>query len=1442
MSSSIVKTNLKNARDLLGKKNYAGAKDAALQVLQYEADNYNANVFLGLASLELGELSQGEQAYKRATELNPDQLLAWQGLSQFYVRTKDWEKYADVLRRLVDMHAKSNDAVKCAETLQKYIDLRRERGTSAQLIDALYFLLPDSPLYEVLSNLPPPDSTNPTSTTTFPIQTALYNSLTVVEELIVILERDEESYLKREFEKRRTRLNAGPPEQIRKEIGQEVWGNSRLPSLYNQVLNHPNTEDTLRRQTESKLLRYKQQYMISLPASGDMMTMKEEVIKEIEDLISGMVLLHIPDELAWMLFLDKKDVENIDGYDYALLQEFIALFPSHPLTGLLKGYFIYKQIPISDDAEDLDTAPQDMDVGYDMILVNSISFPTLLMLSEPYVKEAFASVSTSLIATRIVCEVHLVETDYENAVQVAESGLRILAKFEQENGKKSYNVRLGFQAILATSLVHLYPPKHHSKALQLITEILAVSPQNVAGIMGKGYILEASNKWEEAAQNFAQVFELLGEGHDEGLRAKEEHAWCISRAGDVHGGTDSLENVLQILNGLEGRDHDRARCYWRLGKCLWNLDSEKTLEGYQNFVAALKCDPNYAPAFTSLGIYYSEHVSPPDPARASKCFQKAFELDPREADAAHRLAKGFADEQEWDLVEVVARRTIEGEGGLDEGLQKVEENVAGKYLPTNTWAWKALGVVDLMNRNYAPAINALQVALRAEPDDSLTWLRLGEAYFKSGRHSAALKALGRSQELHDESNWICSFFTAEVYRQTGQFENAIEQLGTVLSSKPAEVSVLTALARTYLDLGRAQFSDGFVARAEHSFLESIRLSLRAITDSTGFRTVIWKTVADALYFLSTKDTFCNRNALYPVLVDIKNLLGSPSSRIADIIAQQLQGHSRLDTTETLELAIATYDHRVNLGSSENVAVGSAWFDLSVALRALAKKIPDGDKKANVTTQSHKALIEAIRTSPTNDSYWVALGDTHFVEQPKMAQHAYIKALEIDSKNVGTWTNLGLLFYHHNDLELANEAFYRAQSADPDYTLAWFGQALIAITSGHLSGATSILEHAVGLTNIVPEVDFQYALRVFFRRKGKGKYQAFSSTTDDLLPVFFILDRHAKSQPNDPTALHLYALVCESLGQLELGIELITRAVALLEASYEQTEDTEIERQFTIAHSNIGRLKLSLTDYEGALESFETSLGLLSEENDETVMLLRVQGQIGSGIAHFKMGNLESALDFIESAVGSAADHELVRGEATVMLAQTLWALGTSESKEQAKTLLLDCISADPENLIAINTLAAMGILTDDESLIDAALSEILALPLDRKHALDPQRDVDHLLIQHHLRQDDAEKALSVAQSAVFTSPGEHKTRNQMATLLCQMQRHGPIVSVLSGPSTENLLENKTSLKLQAVAEAFSTDSKADRTRAVHLAQKNVMLRPSDLDNWHVLTIANASAK
>ena len=84
---------------------------------------------------------------------------------------------------------------------------------------------------------------------------------------------------------------------------------------------------------------------------------------------------------------------------------------------------------------------------------------------------------------------------------------------------------------------------------------------------------------------------------------------------------------------------------------------------YKYYITALKYAPSFAPAFSVLGVYYAEATKPRDRARASRCFQKAFELDASHANAARRLVPGFADAREWDLIEAVARRAITGGGG-----------------------------------------------------------------------------------------------------------------------------------------------------------------------------------------------------------------------------------------------------------------------------------------------------------------------------------------------------------------------------------------------------------------------------------------------------------------------------------------------------------------------------------------------------------------------------------------------------------------------------------------------------------------------------------------------------------------------------------------------------------------------------------------------------------
>lgn len=143
------------------------------------------------------------------------------------------------------------------------------------------------------------------------------------------------------------------------------------------------------------------------------------------------------------------------------------------------------------------------------------------------------------------------------------------------------SVRLGFKVVLATSLVHLFSPKHHSRALVIIDDVLSQSPDNVPCLMGRGYILQAIKKWEEAGALFSRVDSLLPDDIDEGLRAREEHAWCQCQVeSEIEDGFVALQAVQDALDELDGRETDNARCLWRLGKCRWDMGGRCPLSSF----------------------------------------------------------------------------------------------------------------------------------------------------------------------------------------------------------------------------------------------------------------------------------------------------------------------------------------------------------------------------------------------------------------------------------------------------------------------------------------------------------------------------------------------------------------------------------------------------------------------------------------------------------------------------------------------------------------------------------------------------------------------------------------------------------------------------------------------------------------------------------------------
>lgn len=307
------------------------------------------------------------------------------------------------------------------------------------------------------------------------------------------------------------------------------------------------------------------------------------------------------------------------------------------------------------------------------------------------------------------------------------------------------------------------------------------------------------------------------------------------------------------------------------------------------------------------------------------------------------------------------------------------------------------------HHNYPAAIQAFQIALRTDVDDQLSWLRLGEAYSKAGRFAAAVKALERAREL-DPEDWICSYFIGEVERQTGAYEDAIKAFESILEKHPSELGVLASLGQTYLDLGHAETATAYTARAETSFLAAIRVTLRLIAASPGYRRISWKKVADAVFHLSRFRQFADEDAVRGALGELVSLVSDhPGTALTGIVTLPINLDVGADTALlAMQVALAAYDYRTSLDALDDAARGSAHYDFGMALFTYARKVAQTALAEPARQLGIRQIKEALRCEPSNEQYWNALGSATFESQPRVAQHAYIRAIEINSKVRMRW--------------------------------------------------------------------------------------------------------------------------------------------------------------------------------------------------------------------------------------------------------------------------------------------------------------------------------------------------------------------------------------------------------------------------------------------------------
>lgn len=1491
MSSSFTKAKLKTSREAIQAKDWQGALDAADQVVEHEADSYNGHVFRALALLNLERFDDSEAAYQKAIKVQPSQLLAWQGLEKFYTQRGQWEKAAGVLQREMDLAVEGQDAVKCAEALQRLVNIQREEGGRSRLAAALSFYLPDSPYFALLSTLPEPDQTAPTSTPTFEAQMAMHlNSLRTLLEVITLVEGFEGDLVEKEFEKSRMRMNAAGKsrEQLRNEAGLSVWTQSKLPQLYDQVLAHVLASDQDRREAEHKLLVYRHTLLKALPnpkaklagpgataatmndAEGGQtkdekeameMEQKSEARDRFKELAEGIVAINVSDELAWTTVLEWSNVFSLAHLDRQRLRAFVAHFPKNGLASSFKALLrVLKDEQFAKEQEEL-------------VKEQDIEIPETDLLS--LALDGLEASSSSSLAHCIASKFYLLDRDFLSASDVASQGLVLCRRAEVDYAIDLSQTRLALELDLATALVYLHPPQHHARALRLLDNVLSVH-QSIDALSCRSFVYQSAVRWQDARDLLANVTEMrydqdecaLSIFADPHLEARHEIAWCDINLGRLEIARAELDQVIALLE--EKNDEaasDKAKAWWRLGRCLWQMGGDARNEPSQAFtcfVTSLKRNATYAPAFTSLGFYYLEVAEPPDAQRASKCFQKAFELDSRENEAARKLAEGFAEDREWDLVDVVARRTIEGEGGRDALSGALSSQ--RRHITRNAWAWKAIGAVEIHRLQYEKAISALQIAIRSEPDDAKAWQRLGEAYAASGRQSAALKTFAKVLDL-DPEQWTARYCIADVERSLGNFEAALEILDQLTQERPSEPGIRAMDAETRLLLGLAEAQSGYVLRAATSLGDALHGSLETLESEKLLRPA-WKVAGDALFHLARFEIDIDESLVDDCVIPLVTLadelgvdksLPSITAVTSDTVAEILGDDEEVSSNKMLTSAVYLYKLRVLLHAGDEEVAGSAWTDLATSLHRLAQVLRDDGKESESATCIGEAIAcvkEALKLEPGNEGFWCTLGNLCFEHSVKLAQHCYIKATECSPRDVIPWSNLGFLYLKHDDVGLANESFIRAQTIDPDWAQAWVGQAMVALAHGDDISARALLTHAHSIgEGSVLEGEYGLAKSVL---DWSTKAVTLPSTSN-LHSASFAISNYLGHRPRDASALHLSALLAERLGQSSLAIQRIDQATSLLEKAYEANESRETEARYAVAQANLGRIRLSTGDAEAAIEALTTALNLLSSlggaEDDEReasegletqeLKRVRVSAQLTVGIAQYANGDIEGALEALKTAEEEAEESwQSLQSEIKVQTAQILWAAG---KRDEAQTRLLDHISSrsGAEHLSAILTLGAMGAVSSDEDLLAASMSELHDLGLDETNA--KSSDTTLLLSTIELLRENPSEALSIMAKAVMLAADATTAFHAQCALVK--------IAIRLGQSSEMALEEArkfhsmvladieagqaflaTSERLLAVAEASSkpqelSESTTSRPLTRSRIGKALVLEPSKSESW-----------
>jgi type IV pilus assembly protein PilF len=209
----------------------------------------------------------------------------------------------------------------------------------------------------------------------------------------------------------------------------------------------------------------------------------------------------------------------------------------------------------------------------------------------------------------------------------------------------------------------------------------------------------------------------------------------LALAGCAGQSSDAPSVETGTIVGEMGDPRNRARVHTDLAAAYYERGSMAI--ALEELRVATASDPNYPPAHGMLGLVYMELK---ENQLAEQSFERALRLSPNDPDINHNFG--------WFLCNTSREK---------DSVKYFVQAIRNPLYATPWRSYSAAGVCSLRGGNPKDAEEFFQRALKLEPDDAPSLIKLGEIRYKQGQIEEARRLVTRYNKLitpSAESLWL----------------------------------------------------------------------------------------------------------------------------------------------------------------------------------------------------------------------------------------------------------------------------------------------------------------------------------------------------------------------------------------------------------------------------------------------------------------------------------------------------------------------------------------------------------------------------------------------------------------------------------------------------------------------------------------------------------------